>query len=285
MSAVAPLRQRAVSRPVGTFLAVLTVYSTFVVAALYAVFGAEFPMFGVLPYAWGPMISAGVAVWLLGEDVRDWLGQLRNVRAGLHWYLGGIGIMLVATDFETLLAPLLGVDVVVQAGSEVPLTQYLLLFAVTLFLAGALEELGWRGFMQPRLQQRFRAVTASVGIGIVWALWHVPLILAGAGNFTTFYQYVLMVVATSVLLGWLYNNTDGALPVVMVTHAASNMAPFGRVTGEMPAIFDAVPGNVLFYLCCAALVVLSAGSKTLTRNGSLPDIPGRSGEQPGRHAD
>ncbi len=42
-----------------------------------------------------------------------------------------------------------------------------------------------------------------------------------------------MMVATSVILGWLYNNTGGALPVVVPTHAASNMALFGEVTGEV----------------------------------------------------
>lgn len=281
MSALATLKERARRTPVGTFLAVLIGNSSLVITALYAVFGSDLPALAAIPYAWTPMVSAGVTVWLLDDSVRDWLGQLRNVRAGIHRYLAGIGIMLIATDSESIVAVLLGVDVVAPAA---PLGEYLLFFTVTLFVAGALEELGWRGFMQPRLQQRFSALTTSVAIGLVWAFWHVPLILAGAGNFGAFHEYVVVVVTTSVILGWLYNN-GGALPVVMLTHAASNMPPFGDVTGEAPAIFDVVSGNVIFYVACATLVVLYAGWKTLTKDGTLPDIPGRRSQKPVQHAD
>lgn len=285
MTLTESLRRRAAQTPLGTFLVVLATYSALIVMASYTVFGSEFPTLASLPYAWGPMISAGVTVWALDESLRDWLGQLRRVRAGAHWYLGGLGIVLIGTDFEPIVASLLGVDVVVQAGSSVPLTEYLFYFAVTLFLAGALEELGWRGFMQPRLQRRFRAVTASAVIGIVWALWHVPLMLAGAGTFAGFPEYILMTITMSTVLGWLYNNTDGALPVVMVTHAASNMASIGRVTGDLPVLFELLSGNVLFYFLCAALIVLYAGSRTLTRDGTTPDVPGRRREQSFQHAD
>jgi len=284
MTLTESLRQRAAQSPLGTFLVVLTTYSALIVMASYTIFGSEFPTLASLPYAWGPMISAGVTVWVLDESLRDWLGQLRRVRAGVHWYLGGLGIVLIGTDFETMVASLLGVDVVIQAGSSVPVTEYLFYFAVTLFLAGSIEELGWRGFMQPRLQRRFRAVTASAVIGIVWGLWHVPLMLAGAGTFAGFQDYILMTIAMSVVLGWLYNNTDGALPVVMVTHAASNMASVGRVTSDLPAVFELLSGNVMFYLLCAGLIVLYAGSETLTQDGTTPKIPGQRSEQSLQHA-
>ena len=285
MSLIESLRQRAAQKPLSTFLVVLATYSTLVVMASYTIFGSEFPTLASLPYAWGPMISAGVTVWVLDESLRDWLGQLRRVRAGVHWYLGGLGIVLIGTDFEPIVASLLGVDVVIQAGSSVPVTEYLFYFAVTLFLAGALEELGWRGFMQPRLQRRFRAVTASVVICIVWALWHVPLMFVGAGTFAGFQEYILMTITMSIVLGWLYNNTGGALPVVMVTHAASNMASIGRVTGDLPTVFELLAGNVLFYLFCAALIALYAGSQTLTRDSTIPEIPGQRNEQPLQYSD
>lgn len=275
MSFATVLKQNATHRSVGTFLVVLSAYSACVVAINYAVFGTEFPILASLPYAWGPMISAGVTVWLLDESLRDWLGQLRSLRAGIHWYLGGAGIVLIGTDFETILASVLGIDVAIQAGSTVPLQQYVFYFAVTLFVAGSLEELGWRGFMQPRLQRRFQAFTASVIIGIIWAVWHIPLMIAGAGTFSGFTEYILMTVTMSIILGWLYNSTDGALPVVMVTHAASNMASIGNVTGNMPAIFDVVSGNIVFYICCASLIALYAGLQTLTRDGTIPEIPGQ----------
>ena len=169
MNCVDNLRRKASHRPIGTFLAVLTLYSGLVFAGLYGTFGSTIPTLGVMLYAWAPMITAGVTVWLLDESVRDWLGQLRNLWDGIHWYLIGSAIMMLGTETEPMVAVLLGGDV---AGPYAPLSHYIFTFGVTLFLAGALEELSWRGFLQSRLQQRFSALHASIGIGVVWGLWH-----------------------------------------------------------------------------------------------------------------
>jgi membrane protease YdiL (CAAX protease family) len=223
-------------------------------------------------YAWAPMITAGVTVWLLGESVRDWLGQLRNLRAGIHWYLIGIAIMMLGTEAETIVAVLLGSDVAVPYAQ---ISDYIFIFGVTLFLAGALEELGWRGFLQPRLQRRFSALHASLAIGVVWGLWHVPMILTGSGDFTVFWEYMVNIVAMSVILGWLYNNTDGALPVVMIAHASHNMPRIGDAAGDVPAVFDIISGDTVFYLLCASIIALYVGSQTFTRDGTLPAVPGQ----------
>ncbi len=272
MNVVATLRHRASHSPLEIFLVVLVLYSGVVATALYAVFGADFPGLAAVPYAWAPMVSAGVTVWLCGESIRDWLGQLQNLRVGLQWYLAGIGIMMIGTEFETIVGVLLGGDAVVPYA---PIRDYVFTFAVTLFIAGALEELGWRGFLQPRLQQRFSALQASLAIGIIWGLWHVPMILTGTGSFTVFWEYMLNITVQSVILGWLYNNTEGALPVVMLTHASHNMPRVGNVTGNIPAVFDILSGDALFYSVCALVLTLYAGSQTLTRGGTLPSVPGK----------
>jgi membrane protease YdiL (CAAX protease family) len=138
-----------------------------------------------------------------------------------------------------------------------------------------LEELGWRGFLQPRLQQRYSAVGSSVAIGVLWAVWHAPMILVGLGNFTAFWEYALTIVAVSVIFGWLYNNTGAALPVVMVAHASHNLPPVGRPTGDVPTVFATVSGDTMTYLACAVGVVAYTGVRTLTRDGTVPNVPGR----------
>lgn len=155
-------------------------------------------------------------------------------------------------------------------------------FVVTLFLAGTLEELGWRGFLQPHLQQRFDAVWVSIGIGVTWAVWHIPMMVAGFGDFAAFWEYTLNITAISIVYGWLYNTTDAALPVVMITHAAHNIPPISTSTGTVPTIFTTVSGDTMIYITCALLVTLYAGSRTLTRDGTLPGIPGQPrGRSPG----
>ena len=86
------------------------------------------------------------------------------------------------------------------------------------------EEIGWRGYALPRLSQQFGLAPASIILGIIWALWHLPLFFVPRAD--TFGQsfplYVLQVTAVSVALAWLYWRTEGSLLLVMLLHAAIN---------------------------------------------------------------
>jgi uncharacterized protein len=97
-------------------------------------------------------------------------------------------------------------------------------FASTMMGGQAGEELGWRGYALPRLAARFGLGPASVVLGVIWALWHLPLFFAPVGD--TFGQsfplYLLQVVAMSVTMAWVYSHTRGSLLPVMLLHAAVN---------------------------------------------------------------
>ncbi|MCI0607333.1 CPBP family intramembrane metalloprotease [bacterium] len=43
------------------------------------------------------------------------------------------------------------------------------------------EELGWQGYLLPRLQQRYSAFVCSIMIGIIWTFWHTPLFWRSPG--------------------------------------------------------------------------------------------------------
>ncbi len=96
--------------------------------------------------------------------------------------------------------------------------------ASTLMGGQAGEELGWRGYALPRLADRFGLGPASIVLGSIWALWHLPLFFVPVGD--TFGQsfplYLLQVIAVSVAMAWLYSNTRGSLLPVMLLHAAVN---------------------------------------------------------------
>jgi membrane protease YdiL (CAAX protease family) len=94
------------------------------------------------------------------------------------------------------------------------------------------EELGWRGYALPRLAALMGLGGASVLLGVIWALWHLPLfIMEGTGSTgQSFPLYLLHVTALSVAISWLYWKTKGSLLLVMIMHAAVN-----NTTGIVPA--------------------------------------------------
>ncbi len=100
------------------------------------------------------------------------------------------------------------------------------LFVVPFLLFDAVtngEEIGWRGYVLPRLQAKYSALGASLILGVIWGFWHLPKFLA-SGNASLFSWFMVKVMADAVLYTWLYNNTQGSLLLVTIFHAAGNTA-------------------------------------------------------------
>jgi len=92
---------------------------------------------------------------------------------------------------------------------------------VTLFLRGPMgEELGLRGFALVHLQQRFTAFRAAFLLGIVWAIWHLP-VLVGC-NPVEAVIFLLLALNLSFLFAWLFNRSHGLLIPVLIMHATQN---------------------------------------------------------------
>jgi len=86
------------------------------------------------------------------------------------------------------------------------------------------EEIGWRGYALPAVAARFGLGPASIIIGFIWGVWHLPLFLLPVADKygQSFPLYVTGVIAFSVAIAWLYGNTQGSLLLTMLMHSAFN---------------------------------------------------------------
>jgi CAAX protease family protein len=129
------------------------------------------------------------------------------------------------------------------------------------------EELGWRGFALDRLQARTGALQASLTLGAVWSLWHVPLFFvpgsfqAGLGpGSLRFWVFLAGHLPLSVLMTWIYNNTARSTLSAVLVHFSGNL--FGALFVKT----DRLAALEVGVLCiAAALVVAGAGARRLTR--------------------
>jgi len=137
----------------------------------------------------------------------------------------------------------------------------------SLFLRGAMgEELGLRGFVLPRLQARTTPFNASLVIGTLWGLWHLPVLLdRDPGSILT---YLVFVYTTTFLFTWLFNHTSGSLLPVLLLHATINWEE------GIEAVFPAVRGTDWETLPVIALMLLGvAAAVHLRRHPVVLDEP------------
>ncbi len=90
------------------------------------------------------------------------------------------------------------------------------------------EELGWRGFALPRMLVRLRPIAAALGLGLVWAGWHLPLFVSRPGLWIV--PMVLWIVFASVILTWLHQRTGGSALLATLFHASVNVIGGGYLS-------------------------------------------------------
>lgn len=146
-----------------------------------------------------------------------------------------------------------------------------LYLVIPFFLFDALangEEIGWRGYVLPRLQGRHNALIASLVIGLIWGLWHWPKFLV-AGNDTIIWLYILGIMAKAILYTWIFNNTRGSLLVATLFHAAGNTAGV-----FLPIQAAAYPIAAVNWLAAFTIIAATGWNLAGHRKTDLETMPG-----------
>jgi membrane protease YdiL (CAAX protease family) len=157
------------------------------------------------------------------EGVLALLRRLVKADVALRWYLFAVGYM-AAVKLTVALLHRVFLGAWPRFGGE---AWYVMLAATigSLIIGGQSgEEIGWRGFALPRLATRFGYGAGSIILGVIWALWHLPLFFVRDADTygQSFILYTLQVTAISVAIAWLYQRTNGSLLLTMLMHSAIN---------------------------------------------------------------
>ncbi|MEY9212546.1 CPBP family intramembrane metalloprotease [Thermobifida halotolerans] len=111
------------------------------------------------------------------------------------------------------------------------------------------EELGWRGWLLPRLQ-RFGTAAALLVSGVIWGLWHAPLILLGY-NYPTAPPWLglLMMTGFCVVLGavfgWLRLRSGSVWPAALAHGSLNAAAGFSLVFAQAGETIDTTRATIL----------------------------------------
>ena len=247
---------------------VLTFAITWGLGACYALFPNQLvALFGpisntnVLFYlaVYAPSLAALiVTAYTKGiPGLRQLLSQLLRWRVGVGWYLIVLlGMPAILVGSGVLSAWLSGQQFNLEQGPK-PFALYPVLMSLMLDPGPLGEELGWRGFALPRLLHSQSALTASVFVGLVWGLWHLPAFFINGLPQNQFELPALLLacVALSVLMTWVYQHTNGSILLAILVHWLFNTDFLPR--GTFPA--------VAALLTVAALAVVALTGPQLSR--------------------
>jgi membrane protease YdiL (CAAX protease family) len=212
------------------------------------------------------------------------LHRLLIWRVGIGYWLFAFLFVLPVLLLGFLTNPLFGGDPLSLSSIHPPFP-LLPMFLIFFLVAGVGEELGWTGFLIPRLQARYSALTSSIIRGVLWGFWHVPLWLYARLGHPAMVDipyggwiaqkgfwpaigvfFLLFVIPWSVIYTWIFNNTRGSLLLVSVLHGSEIFVAYGMLsTGIDQNNLNNYWGYGGLLLGFAILLVFITGAINLSR--------------------
>lgn len=203
-----------------------------------------------------------VALVLNKEGRQDyWRRIIDYKRISIKWYF--LTILLVPA-ISILAAKLSGYWNVYSFANKIP---SLLLAILVIPLVPTIEELGWRGYVLDRLQEKYSALTSSLILGIFWGFWHLPVFFLPGSALSVislgshaFWLYMVNLIALSVCFTWIYNNTGRSTLSAIIFHI---MLEFSANTGLIPWDRPEHIYNVAVWVVFTIGVTITFGARKL----------------------
>jgi len=206
----------------------------------------------------GPSIAGILLTWLtVGKNgVGSLAGRMRPFRSPVGWYTA------------LLIPPALiwCVLLVLQARvSPVFAPNHFWIGLSFGIAAGFVEEIGWMGYAFPTMTSRHNALSCAVALGVLWGIWHLPVIdylgtatPHGSYWFRYFLAFTVTMTAMRVLICWIYTNTK-SLWLCQLMHVVSTgslvvFSPIG-VKASQETFWYAVYAGVLWATVLVVVLV------------------------------
>ena len=128
------------------------------------------------------------------------------------------------------------------------------------------EEIGWRGYLLPRLRAQHSDLAASLIVGLVWGLWHLPELwpLKAGRDPVTLPLFMADIVIISVLYTWLHANSRGSILLVSLFHGVYDLLVM-FASASLPFIRQTRGLETIVLLGMAAVIVAIYGPRRFER--------------------
>jgi membrane protease YdiL (CAAX protease family) len=207
----------------------------------------------------GPTLAAIIVLVIMHgkTGVQGLFKAFIQWRVGFIWYIIAVLGPVILFFAAQLTTRVFGLPAIYPGQQGI---SFFLTVFVSSLVANPWEEIGWRGFALPRLQKQYSALLASLIVGILWGLWHLPLFFWVGGSMADypFIPWFIGIIADAFLFTWLYNSTKGSLLLVALFHISLNTT--GALISGVSTIASTIVTSIV-----AILVMVLFGRTNLSR--------------------
>jgi uncharacterized protein len=215
--------------------------------------------------AFAPAVGAVVVLRRRGHSFRSWFQHRFRLRANVRWYLLAFGLPVAIPAIAGVIYIAIGGD---RVSDMPPLFVLPIIFVYSTLIGGGQEEIGWRGVAQPLIVNRYGMFIGGAVVGVIWVLWHLPLLMSSIILFDSIHPVVFgfQTVGVSMLIAWLYERSGQNLVMAILFHGWRN-----ATEAFFPSdVFARSVAAVVIWLFVLAVVVVEhrrAGRDDLTFPG------------------
>jgi membrane protease YdiL (CAAX protease family) len=197
------------------------------------------------------------------EDLRRLFKRSLEWRFAPRWYLASAMTPLLVTFASAIAAVWVsGVGMPESWFSPSMPFGFMIFF---LIYDGLGEEIGWRGLALPLLQERLGSLGGSVAVGVLWALWHLPLFfMPGSSQYgDSLILYIYLLTCWTIPMALYVGKARGSVLPAILFHGSANFVAF---TIRYPHTY------VHLFWGIAALIAAALLPRPLLRFGMKSDL-------------
>jgi hypothetical protein len=181
---------------------------------------------------YGPLLAALLAAALSGgrAALKGLAARLVRWRVEPRWYLAVLLLPILIQGGGLLIYSLLAAQPLRPAATRAPIPELLVFFPLLILgFDGLGEEMGWRGFALPRLLESRQPLAASLVLGLLWGLWHLPIALTPGSPLgaTPWYLVLANTMGLAILHTWIFYHARASILIAILFHAWNNMLSIG----------------------------------------------------------
>lgn len=178
--------------------------------------------------------------------------------SSVKWLIPSMILPAICIVTISLVMTLLKIKYIPWSGNAL----FYILNIVAIMIGCTAEEIGWRGFLLPGLQEKHSLFISSIIVGFLWGIWHLNF----TGGILGFILYTITIIEMSILMAWIFSKTKGSLLPMILWHFVFNLLSH-VLLWERFNIHLFIVESIVFGIVC--LVIVLSNTKVFLNKSKL----------------